>query len=105
MKNSDFIEEDGVDDVVEEEPEVVEAEAPDLADAGLMLQEAVALYVVGTSLITDALAEYPLNDLDVNSIDDVKDRLVALISNWQSGRPFDFKELAALAVIGLSKGL
>ena len=98
MKNSDFIEEDGVDDVVE-------TEAPDLAVAGEMLQEAVALFVVGSSLIQDALAEYPLANLEIYSIDDVKDRLVVLINNWQNGRPFDFKELAALAAIGLSKGL
>lgn len=98
MKNSDFIEEDGVDDAVE-------AEVPDMAAAGDMLQEAVSLFVVGSSLIQDALVEYPLDKLEIYSIDDVKDRLVVLINNWQNGRPFDFKELAALAAIGLSKGL
>ena len=104
--NSDFEnKEDGVNDVVDTVETETTLEAPDLAQAGELLQEAVALFVIGSSLIKDALAEYPLSDLDINSIDDVKDRLVVIINNWQNGRPFDFKELAALAAIGLSKGL
>jgi hypothetical protein len=100
MKKQRLQDEDGVDDVVKtQEPE------PDLAQAGLMLQEAVALFMVGSALLADELAGYELDKLNINSVEDVRQRMVALMSDWQNGLPFNFKELAAIAAIGLSKGL
>jgi hypothetical protein len=100
MKKQRLQDEDGVDDVVKrQEPE------PDLAQAGLMLQEAVALFVVGSALLADELEGYDLDNLNISSVEDVRLRFVELFKDWQSGMPFNFKELAAIAAIGLSKGL